>query len=638
LKSPTCRTTRSFEAARLRRDRPQDDGSEYNCLCRSECNRLRKDRRPDISRLALATLPTLAFVLAPALAEAHPHVWADVASEVLYDAKGQIVAIRHHWRFDEGFSTYALQGLDLDGDGEYSPEELEPLARENVESVADFDYFTFLSAGDYLAGFAAPTEYHLTRDGDRLTLHYTLPLAQPLFTRGAVRLEVYDPEYYVAFSLPSAEAVRLVDAPADCRIAVHVARGPEAAAAEQLATLGAEQRELPADMQMLTAGIENSADISCGAGAAVAGVDSSGAPQNAGDAVSQMAQADGDGGDLRALPSASAPAAAVQPPRPQRVAPDGLLARIAALQASFNRDLTDGLKALKEGGGFWWLGGFSFLYGVVHAAGPGHGKVVISSYLIANEQRVRRGVAIAFLAAFVQALVAIGIVGIMAVALDMTSVAITGTAQAFEAGSFALVAALGLYLLSRKGRQALAVYRGGDAHAHHDHHHHHGAAFSSRLPGGTRATPVVAKGATVACHAGHAQVHSGDGQDLKGLASRNPSPSPSPQGGGEAHYGAAAAVLSVGIRPCTGALVVLVFALAQGVFWAGIASTFLMALGTGLAVALLAALAVSAKGIARRISTGDDRRAGQVMLAVEIVAALAITALGAILFAGALYA
>ena len=95
-------------------------------------------------------------------------------------------------------------------------------------------------------------------------------------------------------------------------------------------------------------------------------------------------------------------------------------------------------------------------------------------------------------------------------------------------------------------------------------------------------------------------------------------------------------MLSVGIRPCTGALVVLVFALAQGVFWAGIASTFLMALGTALTVAVLAALAVGAKDIARRLSTGDDRRAGQVMLALEIVAALAITALGIVLFVGAL--
>jgi ABC-type nickel/cobalt efflux system permease component RcnA len=101
--------------------------------------------------------------------------------------------------------------------------------------------------------------------------------------------------------------------------------------------------------------------------------------------------------------------------------------------------------------------------------------------------------------------------------------------------------------------------------------------------------------------------------------------------------GAAAAVLSVGIRPCSGALVVLVFALAQGVFWAGIASTFLMALGTALTVAALAVLAVGAKDIARRLAGGDDRRAGRLMLGLELLAALFITLLGAALFAGALY-
>ena len=99
-----------------------------------------------------------------------------------------------------------------------------------------------------------------------------------------------------------------------------------------------------------------------------------------------------------------------------------------------------------------------------------------------------------------------------------------------------------------------------------------------------------------------------------------------------------AAIASVGIRPCSGALVILVFALAQGIFWAGIASTFLMALGTALTVAALAALAVGAKDIARRFAGGNDRRAGQAMLVLELLAALFITALGLTLFIGSLYA
>ena len=133
---------------------------------------------------------------------------------MLFDDKGRIAAIRHHWRFDEGFSAYALQGLDTDRDGKYSPQELEPLAKENVESLKDFDFFTFLSVGDYQAGFSAPKDYHLDLMDDRLLLHFTLPLVDAASDARQPRLEVDDPEYYVAFSLPSIEAVRLVDAPA----------------------------------------------------------------------------------------------------------------------------------------------------------------------------------------------------------------------------------------------------------------------------------------------------------------------------------------------------------------------------------------------------------------------------------------
>jgi ABC-type nickel/cobalt efflux system permease component RcnA len=153
---------------------------------------------------------------------------------------------------------------------------------------------------------------------------------------------------------------------------------------------------------------------------------------------------------------------------------------------------------------------------------------------------------------------------------------------------------------------------GGDAHAHHHHGHD------------------------------HAHEHGHDHDDAHGA-------SPSQQGGGEScghsHSGLAerqkpgltgaiAAIISVGIRPCTGALVVLVFALSQGVFWAGVASTFVMALGTALTVAALAALAVGAKGIARRFARGDGRRGAQVMLGLELAAAVLITLMGAVLFVG----
>ncbi len=601
------------------------------------------------------------FVILPSLAAAHPHVWVDSASEMIYDAKGRLTAIRHHWLFDEEFSAYALQGLDTNRDGKYSAAELKPLAKENVELLKDFDYFTFLSVGDYQAGFGAPTNYYLELLNGRLMLHFTLPLAMPLLTDGTTHLEVYDPDYYVAFTLPNENAVRLVNAPAACKIAVHPGKKPDAAAAAALAAIGADVRALPPGMKSLTDGIANSADVNCGGAAP--------APANVGAAISAVAG--GGSGDLTALPrasttvsaestatesgagapaqqSAAAEAAAVAslgggqsaaqstpPATPPATAPTVVasagpalealplpqgpsifrvfMARIVALQTAFNRELTAGLKGLKSGGGFWWLGGVCFLYGIVHAAGPGHGKVVISTYLVANEARVRRGVVIAFIAAFVQAVVAVGIIGLMAVILNMTSMAITATAKTFEAGSFALVAGLGLYLLAQKGRAAWAVVKGGDPHAHHHHHHHdHGAGDH---------------------HHDHAHAHGHDA-DAACAHSHLPSEAALAKPG---LPGAAAAVISVGMRPCSGALIVLVFALSQGIFWAGVASTFVMALGTAMTVAALAALAVGAKDVARWLARGSDRRGSQVMLGLELAAAVLITVVGAVLFVATIY-
>lgn len=276
----------------------------------------------------------------------------------------------------------------------------------------------------------------------------------------------------------------------------------------------------------------------------------------------------------------------------------GLLPWVAQLQAQFYGELTSALKALRDGANaLWWLGGLSFAYGVVHAAGPGHGKVVISSYLLANEEAARRGVAIAFCAAAVQAAVAVALVGVAAAVLNLTSFAITDAARLLEVGSYALIAALGLTLLWRKGRagwRELTVGSHGQAHAC-------GAAVAVPSP-------------NAGCCAGHAMPSS---------AAATPG-------------GAAAAVLSVGLRPCTGALIVLVFALAQGIFWAGVASTFLMALGTGLTIAILAAMAVGAKGLAVRLARGDSRRGGRIMLVLELCGALAVTGFGLVLLGGAL--
>ncbi|HSG95715.1 MAG TPA: DUF1007 family protein [Afifellaceae bacterium] len=196
-------------------------------------------------------------------AGAHPHVLVDAASEIVFDAQGRIAAVRHHWRFDEAFSAFAVQGLDTDGDGAYTREELAPLAQINVESLSEYEFFTFLSAGDYQVGFSEPRDYWLETDGEFLTLHFTLPVSRVLASTGPVTLEVYDPEYFVAFSLPSTEAVRLANAPKGCSLRVTLARELDAQAQATLAEIGPEQRELPPELKELTEGLDNSATVTC---------------------------------------------------------------------------------------------------------------------------------------------------------------------------------------------------------------------------------------------------------------------------------------------------------------------------------------------------------------------------------------
>ncbi|WP_205520830.1 nickel/cobalt transporter [Propylenella binzhouense] len=301
----------------------------------------------------------------------------------------------------------------------------------------------------------------------------------------------------------------------------------------------------------------------------------------------------------------------------------GWLPWIAAWQREFYRELTGALKGLHgDGRTFWWLAGLSFTYGIVHAAGPGHGKVVISSYLLATGQSAKRGIAIALLAALAQAGVAILIVAIMAAALRMTSFAITDTARLLEVGSYGLIAALGIAILVRKGREALAMLApaGGRGTAavsgHHAGHHRHAGGGHDHAHGHDHDHGHAHDG----CGCGHSHV-------------------PTPDMAARVHgiRGAAAAILSVGVRPCTGALIVLVFALAQGIFWAGIASTVLMAFGTALAVAALAAFAVGAKSAALKVLGAETRLGSLVVLGGETAAAVAITAFGLLLLAGALY-
>jgi ABC-type uncharacterized transport system substrate-binding protein len=176
-------------------------------------------------RYAPAGFAVAALLLAAAPAAAHPHVWVTTTSEIAYEA-GRVAAVRHVWTFDEGYTSFLVQGLDADGDGAYSSEELAELAEINATSLMDFDYFTFLKADGAELGFAAPVDYRLTHDGLRATLHFTLPLAEPVAPKTALVLELYDPTFFVSFRMEDGDAaVALANGPEGC--AVDVARASE---------------------------------------------------------------------------------------------------------------------------------------------------------------------------------------------------------------------------------------------------------------------------------------------------------------------------------------------------------------------------------------------------------------------------
>jgi len=154
----------------------------------------------------------------PAPLKAHPHVWVKVQTQVLHGAGGAVTGLRHTWTFDEFYSTFATQGLDKDRDGKYSAEELGPLAEENVKSLSEFDYFTFVKVNGELVERLDPKDYSLAMADGILTLQFTLPLKTPADARKAkVIFDIYDPTYFVAFSFDKANPLMMAaSAPSGC--------------------------------------------------------------------------------------------------------------------------------------------------------------------------------------------------------------------------------------------------------------------------------------------------------------------------------------------------------------------------------------------------------------------------------------
>ena len=284
---------------------------------------------------------------------------------------------------------------------------------------------------------------------------------------------------------------------------------------------------------------------------------------------------------------------------------------IAARQNEFYRGLTTGLRAVRaEPRAGVWLILLSFAYGVFHAAGPGHGKAVITSWVLANRETLRRGIALSMLSALLQGAVAIVFVGVAVSVFRLTALQMTDATTALERTSAVAILGLGLWLVWIKIlAPSVAAWRA-----------------ARRPPPAVVATEsgvvdlsIDTTGATPSRAA-----------ELCACGSTH-TPDPVALGGPFDLGKALAAIAAVGIRPCTGALIVLVFALSQGLALAGAGAVLAMSIGTGLTVAALATLAVTARGLALRFAGDDDLWSRRVLRGVEILGALIVAAMGVLL-------
>lgn len=338
----------------------------------------------------------------------------------------------------------------------------------------------------------------------------------------------------------------------------------------------------------------------------------------------------------------------------------GWLAWINTEQQQFYRALTGALKGMREDGSrLWLLIGLSFAYGVFHAAGPGHGKAVISSYMLANEVALRRGIMLSFVSAFLQALTAILVMALVFLVLRGTSVSMTDATWFLEVASYVLITLFGAWLLWQKAGPRLSALLGAGpgyslsaAHAHghsHGHSHSHSHAHSHAADAHAEAHAYA--------HHDHAHEHHGhDHHDHHGHAhshshahvhgpsevcetcGHSHAPDPAMLSGDRFSWKTAwSAVAAVGLRPCSGALIVLTFAFLNGLFVGGVLSVFAMAIGTAITVSILATMAVLAKNWAVAYA-GDGRVGNRVHATIEIAGAALVFVLGLLLLSASLAA
>lgn len=286
---------------------------------------------------------------------------------------------------------------------------------------------------------------------------------------------------------------------------------------------------------------------------------------------------------------------------------DGLSGWILAQESGFYRLLTGAIRAAKQSGAAAsGLIGLSFAYGVFHAAGPGHGKAVIASYMLANEQVLRRGLVISLAAALLQGFVAVALVGGAVLVLGTTAKHMTTAAHVVEIASYIGIVALGAILVVTKGAALASAWRA--------------APVAAAIASGAANPVAAAGGASAGFFADDCSTDLLHGPGCGHCCA----PDPRKLAAGLGWKNALLTVAAAGSRPCSGAILVLVFASAQGIFLAGCGAVLAMSLGAAMTTGALAALAVLAKQTAANYSKANSWRALMAGRLFEVGAALAV--------------
>lgn len=558
---------------------------------------------------ALNILSTLFFGLLLVLSTlqtvwAHPHIWIDVRTKVHFNDEGAITHLTHIFAFDKLTSAWAVEGLDNNADGRYSDQELVGLADANLSNLDEFSYYTFMGVGQPNVLFSHAQNARLSYLDEVLTLTFDLYLDTPLPTAGALAdIEVIDPEYYIAFSFMEQDGVHLVNEPDNCETRVLVPQELDPEIAQRLLDLDTTVGQLPDELRIYTQEMTNRIDVNCTGGPFPA-QDPLAAIDNAMEPTLPLSD---ERRQLATDPTIAQNFGTAFGFAPQETTIFGqnvpLLREIWYIQREFGDNLKNAFYGLGEGSNTVWVFlAICFGYGVFHAAGPGHGKAVVSSYVLANEKSLKRGIFLAFASALVQGVVAIMLIWGVSELFNFTFQDRQTATTWLERVSFGMIMILGGYLMYVKLSRLVAaivpqmVVAGGhhNDHGHHHHHHDH-----------------------VSCaHCGHDHMASPEILNNDFTFSK-----------------AVALIFSVGLRPCTGSMLVLIFAAQQGLVLVGALGVGLISIGTAITVSMIATLAVFAKNVALRLFGASKGHRSIISGMIELMGAVAIFMFGALLLA-----